>query len=140
MLIDELKQRMFAAMKAKNVVEKEILRTAIGEITSTGAEPDDAKVQAVLKKMTKSCEDTLALTSDEAQKDVIRQELTILASFGPKSLSVDEIVRELSAVADQIRAAGNDGQATGVAMKHLKSSGANAGGKDVAAAVKQLRG
>jgi uncharacterized protein YqeY len=139
MLIDELKQRMFAAIKAKSIVEKEILRTAIGEITSTGADPDDAKVLAVLKKMSKSCEDTLALTTDEAKKDVIRQELAILATFSPKSLSVDEILQELAAVTDQIRDAGNDGQATGVAMKHLKSAGANAAGKDVTLAVKQLR-
>ncbi len=139
MLIDEMKQRMFAAMKAKNVVEKEILRTAIGEITRTGEDASDEKVLAVLKKMTKSCQDTLELTADDAQQEVIRQEIAILAAFGPKTLSVEEIVAELGVVADQIRAAGNDGQATGVAMKHLKSTGANAGGKDVAVAVKQLR-
>jgi hypothetical protein len=39
-----------------------------------------------------------------------------------------------------VKAAGNDGQATGVAMKHLKSLGAEVNGKDVSAAVRQLRG
>jgi len=43
-------------------------------------------------------------------------------------------------VAEAIKAAGNDGQATGVAMKHLKSTGAVVSGKDVAAVVKTLRG
>jgi uncharacterized protein len=48
-------------------------------------------------------------------------------------------VAALAPVADAIRAAGNDGQATGVAMKQLKSTGATVDGKTVAAAVKQLR-
>jgi len=38
-----------------------------------------------------------------------------------------------------VLAAKNDGQATGVAMKHLKSSGASVTGQDVAQAVKALR-
>jgi hypothetical protein len=42
-------------------------------------------------------------------------------------------------VAGAIKAAGNDGQATGVAMKHLKSAGASVDGKTVAEAVKQIR-
>ncbi len=139
MLIDELKQRMFAAMKAKNVVEKEILRTAIGEVTSTGADPTDDKVVATLRKMSKSCQETLGLTSDENEKAKIEQELSIIASFLPKSLSVEDIQSALEPVLEQIRGAGNDGQATGVAMKQLKSTGATVDGKDVALAVKALR-
>ena len=41
--------------------------------------------------------------------------------------------------AEQIKAAGNDGQATGIAMKQLKSQGAVVNGKDVGAAVALLR-
>ena len=37
MLLDELKARMFRAMKEKRDVEKEILRVAIGEITTDAA-------------------------------------------------------------------------------------------------------
>ena len=44
------------------------------------------------------------------------------------------------ASADDIRAAGNPGQATGAAMKHLKPQGLEVEGKDVAAAVAQIRG
>ena len=46
----------------------------------------------------------------------------------------------LAPVVDALKAAGNDGQATGVAMKHLKSVGAVVTGKEVTAAVKKLRG
>ena len=54
-------------------------------------------------------------------------------------MSVDEIAQALIPVAAQIKAAGNDGQATGIAMKQLKSTGQSVNGKDVTAAVKELR-
>ncbi len=139
MLIDELKQRMFAAMKAKSLVEKEILRTAIGEVTRTGEEATDEKVIAILRKMGKSCQETLELTTDDLEKQKIHEEMAVLESFLPKALSIADIVTALAPVAEQIRAAGNDGQATGVAMKQLKSTGAEVNGKDVAQAVKQIR-
>lgn len=140
MLIDELKKRMFAAMKANNTVEKELYRTAVGEITRTGEEATDERVLGVLKKMVKSNEETMNLVKDEAQLAVLKQELALLESFVPKGLSVDDLVALLAPVADAIRGAGNDGQATGVAMKHIKTTGAAVEGKAVAAAVKQLRG
>jgi len=52
---------------------------------------------------------------------------------------VEDIVSALAPVHAAIKAAGNEGQATGVAMKHLKSSGATVNGKDVAEAVKRVR-
>ena len=67
------------------------------------------------------------------------QEIEILGSYLPKSLSPDEIAAALAPVLEQIKAAGNDGQATGIAMKQLKSVGAVVNGKDVGAAIKALR-
>ena len=50
-LAAEIKKSMFAAMKAKNTIEKEILRVALGEIqiAESRGEPamDDLSVQAV---------------------------------------------------------------------------------------------
>ena len=143
MLLDEIKMRMFQAMKAGNTVEKEILRVALGEITTDAARPNrsgsDEEAAAILRKLIKSNEETLGSSEDEAQKQVLRQEIEVLSSLLPKSLTEDEIVAVLAPVADAIKAAGNDGQATGIAMKHLKAGGAVVGGKDVAAAVKRLR-
>jgi uncharacterized protein len=140
MLIDELKKRMFAAIKASNTVEKELFRTAVGEITRTGEEATDERVVAVLKKMAKSAEETLGFVDDEAKREVLKQELQLLESFVPKGVSADDLAQALAPVADAIRQAGNDGQATGVAMKHLKAQNISADGKTVALAVKQLRG
>lgn len=140
MLIDDVKAAMFAAMKAGNVLEKEVLRTALGDATSTGEKPEDPQMVAVLKKLVKSNEETLAATSDPNAKDKLSQELVILRRFLPSALSVEQIQAALAPVADAIKAAASEGPATGVAMKHLKTQGATVEGKDVSAAVRALRG
>jgi uncharacterized protein YqeY len=143
-LLDQIKARMFQAMKAGNATEREILKVAMGEITTDAARPnrkgDDEEAQGLLKKLVKSNEESIEASQDEAQKAQLRAEIAILMDFLPKSLGVPEIVAALAPVADAIKAAGNDGQATGVAMKHLKNLGAVVNGKDVSAAVRQLRG
>lgn len=135
---------MFKAMKAGNSVEKEILRVAMGELTTDAARPgrkgDDEEAQAILKKLVKSNEESLAATQDETQKAQLTSEIAILNDFLPKALGVEDILTALAPVADAVKSAGNDGQATGVAMKHLKTLGAVVNGKDVSAAVRQLRG
>jgi hypothetical protein len=143
MLIDDIKARMFQAMKAGDVVAKEILRVAVGEITTDAARPGktggDDEARAILKKLIKSNEETLASSTDAEQREALEREVEILKEFLPQSLGVDEIVAALAAVAEPIRAAANDGQATGMAMKELKAKGAVVNGKDVAAAVKKIR-
>jgi uncharacterized protein YqeY len=142
-LLDQIKARMFQAMKAGNITEKEILRVAVGEITTdaarVGKKGDDDETLAILKKLVKSNEESLEASQDETQKATLRAEIEVLNAFLPKSLGVPEIVAALTPVADAVKTAGNDGQATGVAMKHLKSLGAVVNGKDVSAAVRQLR-
>jgi uncharacterized protein len=142
-LLDQIKAQMFQAMKAGNTVEKEILKVAMGEITTDAARADkkgdDAETQAILKKLVKSNEETLQASQDETQKTTLRAEIAVLSAFLPKALGVAEIVTALAPVAEAVKAAGNDGQATGVAMKHLKGLGAEVNGKDVSAAVRQLR-
>lgn len=143
MLLEEIKAQMFKAMKAGSLVEKEILRVAVGEITTDrareGRKGSEEETQAILRRLIKSNEESLAVSDDAEKRAVLEQEVRVLSAFLPNSLGVDEIVTALAPVAEAVRAAGNDGQATGVAMKHLKSSGASVGGKDVTEAVKRLR-
>jgi uncharacterized protein YqeY len=143
MLVDQIKARMFQAIKAGQHIEKEILRVAVGEITTEAARPgrqgSDEEAQAVLRKLVKSNEETLASTTDEEKRTTLLKENEILAGFLPKSMTPEEIAEALVPVVPQIKAAGNDGQATGVAMKQLKSLGAIVNGKDVALAIKELR-
>jgi uncharacterized protein len=144
MILDDIKARMWKAMKEGRSVEKEILKVAIGEITTAAAREgqsgSDEASQAIVRKLIKSNEETSKLVSEPDKQAVLAEECRVLADFLPKTLSVDEIVCALGEVDAAVRAAGNDGQATGIAMKHLKQAGASVDGRDVSAAVRQLRG
>jgi uncharacterized protein YqeY len=123
-------------------VRKEILRVAVGEITTNearGTVKTEDDERAIVRKLMKSNEETLSLTTDEAQKQVLMQEIAILRELLPQSLGVDAIVEALAPVRDALRAEANDGKATGAAMKHLKSLGALVEGKDVSEAVRRVR-
>jgi hypothetical protein len=88
----------------------------------------------------KSNEESLSHLDDPAKKAVLLEEIAILSEFLPKTLGVDDIVAALAPVSDALKGAGNEGQATGIAMKHLKAAGMSVGGKDVSEAVKRVRG
>jgi uncharacterized protein YqeY len=142
-ILDDLRARMHAAMRGKDEIAKNIYRLAYSEMqlasARSGKDLNDDEAIAILKKLVKSNEETLAVATEAAQKEPLAREIALLTAMLPETLGIPEIVAALAPVADAIKAAGNDGQATGVAMKHLKSAGASADGKTVAAAVKQMR-
>ncbi len=142
MLIEEIKRRITAAMKAGSTIEKDILRLTLGEIQTAearGTSITDEGVAAIIRKIIKSNEETLAATEGEEQKRTLAAENAVLASLLPKSLGVEDIIAALAPSLPAIKAAGNDGQATGIAMKQLKTTGAVVNGKDVTEAVKRMR-
>jgi uncharacterized protein YqeY len=140
MLLDEIKARITRAMKEKDEVARDVLRLAFGEVQTAEANKAralaDEEVAAVLRKLVKSNEETLSLGGEDEK---LRHEIAVLQSLLPKSLTPEQIAEALSSQADAIRAAKSDGQAMGVAMKHLKSTGASVEANDVTAAVKKLR-
>ncbi len=88
----------------------------------------------------KSNEETLAAAPDAPGAAALRTENAILAALLPAKLGVDALVAALESQREAIRAAKSDGQATGVAMKHLKATGiGGVDGGDVAEAVKRFR-
>ncbi|MEE9405128.1 MAG: GatB/YqeY domain-containing protein [Algisphaera sp.] len=143
MLIDDLKARIVVAMKAQNRHERDTLKVALGEMqlaeTRNAVALTEDEAQAVLKKVIKGNREMISLATDAQVIERMKIEITLLSSFLPQSLTQDEIVSALAPVVDALRSAGNDGQATGVAMKHLKSNGHTVEGQTVSAAVKQLR-
>ena len=140
MLIDQVKQRMFQAMKSGDTVEKEVLRTAIGEVTRSGEDATDERVTQVLKKLVKSNQETLGATSSAEQRRDLEREIAVLETFLPKAPSAAELVAMLAPVADAIRAAAGPGPAMGVAMKFLMGANVSAEARDVQAALAELRG
>jgi len=143
MLKDDLKSGMLEAMKAGRPVEKNILRLALGEVQTAESraakDVADADVERMLRKLIKSIGESLEATTDAGKQAALREEIAVLERYLPTTLTPEEIVAALAPVAAEVRAAGNDGQATGVAMKHLKGSGAVVEGKDVSQAVRGMR-
>ncbi len=144
MLIDQIKKRIVQAMKEKDEVAKSVLRLAQSEINAAEARANrplrEDEEAAIVRKLVKSNEETIAATGEGEQTATLRRENELLVAFLPASMSAAQIVEALASQREAIVAAKSDGQATGLAMKHLKSTGATFDGNDVAAAVKQLRG
>lgn len=143
-IVETLRSRALAAMKAKDTVATTILRLAQSEVQALEARQGRALTSdeelGALRKLVKSNEETLAAsTSDVERATTLKREIEILKELLPQAMSAEAIATMLAPVADAIRAAANDGQATGVAMKHLKAQGATVTGNDVALAVKALR-
>lgn len=142
MIVDELKKRITQAMKDRDEVVKDVLRVALGEIQTIehrkNAPMPDEEAVAVVRKLVKSNEETLAL-SDPERAALLRRENEILSALLPKTMDLDAIVAALESQREAIRAAKSDGQATGVAMKHLKSTGAAFEGSLATEAVKKIR-
>ncbi len=144
MLVDEIKKRAAAAVKQGDTVARDVLRLALGEIQTAEARKNEAvgeeEAAAALRKLIKSNEETLAALPDgDGRIAVLKRENEVLASLVPAQMSVAQIIEALASQADAIKAAASDGQATGIAMKYLKSSAADVKGTDVGLAVKQLR-
>ena len=140
--IDELKKRITQAMRERDEITKDVLRVALGEIqmieAREGRAPTDDEALAVVRKLVKSNEETLTHAAGDAAA-ALRKEIVVLTALLPPTASVDDLVALLAPIRDAVRAAANDGQATGLAVKHLKAAGAVFQGTDAAAAVKRVR-
>jgi uncharacterized protein YqeY len=145
----DLQAKLREAMKAKDDLARDLLRVVLGEVSTrrarTGREPGDEEVHGIARK--------LIAGNDETRKELERRGQTAHEAYGrlarenayletllPKALDPAAIRRELEGIAADLKGARNDGQATGLALKHLKGKGLPVQGEDVAAAVRELRG
>jgi uncharacterized protein len=143
MLIDEVKKQVLQAMKAKDAPRRDLLKVVLGELQTAAArlseDLPDAEAQRLIRKMVKSNQEMAELSPKPEVVEKMKAEIVVLETLLPKTLSVEQIIQALEPVVDAVKSAGNDGQAMGAAMKHLKSTGASVEGKDVGQAVKQIR-
>jgi uncharacterized protein YqeY len=143
-----VREKFEQAKRVGNREEKNLLSVILGDVATaearTGKELPDGEVEKLLRKMVESNTETLAQLrshnrADAPQVAVLEREIAFLKSILPETLDADAIVRALEPVRADIVNAKSDGQATGVAMKHLKSLSLNVQGQDVSAAVKLFR-
>ena len=148
-MLETLKGKLTECRKTGKAVEMTVLQVVLGDASMiearTGKKASDEEMEKLIRKTMLGNQETLALleqksmtASDNFAK--LTTENAFLTTLLPRTLSPDEIVVQLTEVADAVKAAKNDGQATGVAMKHLKGKQLKVLGDDVSVAVKKIRG
>lgn len=147
-LKDKVREKFEDAKRAGRREEKDLLSVILGDIATaearTGKELPDAEVEKLLRKMVESNAETLTQLKSHQRADdprvaVLEREIAFLKTILPETLDLTAIVQALEPVRADIIGAKNAGQATGVAMKHLKAQGVKALGQDVAQAVQAIR-
>jgi len=147
-LKEKVRQRFEDATRSGQREEKNLLSVILGDISTaearSGKQIPDADVEKLLRKLVESNTETVNQMkshhrADDPQVAVLEREIAFLKTLLPQTLDAEAIVKVLEPVWAEIVNAKNDGQATGLAMKHLKSQSLSVQGQDVAAAVKQIR-
>lgn len=145
-LYQTIRTKTANALKAGNEYEKNLLKVVLGECqrSVTGDEPTDEAVKAVIKKLittAKQNQETYLAKfgiGHPAWAEAAR-EVNHLFTLIPDCLTLGQVGGYLLGQYDQIMAAKNDGQATGVANKHLKGLGLDYFGDDVKTCVEAMR-
>lgn len=139
-LVSTLKGRLPQAIRSKNEREKNIIRFVVSEIERSSASEVNSQVKIIKKIIETNSEVINQLNDSDFRKDTLIWENNYLAELMPKSLGKDEIKSLLVEIMDAIATAKNSGQATGIAMKFLKSkTNKPVSGDDVSSIVQELR-
>lgn len=92
----------------------------------------------IIRKMIKANEENLGyLAEGDSRRAQYQEENELLSALMPSFLSAEQIQAELAGV--DLTAAKSDGQAMGLAMKHLKSKGLSVEGDTVKQVVAGMR-
>ena len=144
----DLQAKLREAVKARDDLARDLLRVILGEVSTrrarTGKEPTDEEVQGIIRKLIAGNAETRqelekrGQTTHEAYGRLAREN-AYLESLLPAALDRAAIRKELEPIAADLKGARNDGQATGMAMKHLRQRGLAVQGEEVAATVKEFR-
>lgn len=144
-IVEQLKADLKTAMKEGDSICKEILRVILGDIASlemssqqNGKPVSEDQVFGVMRKILAGNAETIASHAIEEKRKILEKENEIINKYLPAMPSVEKIVDQLQAVAEEIKES-NEGKAMGVAMKHLKSIDFKALGEDVKKAVQAIR-
>lgn len=141
-LYDTLKSKIIECMKSGDAVERDVLRTLVGEIqskfVSAGKEPTDEHIEKMLGAFVENAKQCMAVAAEDNREKYVA-EIAIYEKYLPIYKTVDEIVVLLNDQVELLKAAKADGPATGMAMGFLKKSGVKIKGADVTEAVKKIR-
>ena len=145
MLIEKIKEEIKSSTLSKDEIKKNILKVALGEINtlqSRSPSSTDDQFIKLLEKLVNSNKETISFAQDVSVKSKLEQEITILSSFIPKKISVDDllfILEKNSVLVENIKSAKSDGQAMGQVIKYLKNININFNNSDVTEAIKKIK-
>jgi len=148
-LYEEIKNRMIDCMRSGESIERDILRTLVGEIqaksVSSGEIPTDEMVEKMLVSFKENALECIRYAHQDDPLEAVdsfdsNYEIAIYDKFLPQYETVESIVMLLAPNVEQLKSAKDNGPATGMAISILKKLGKKIQGKDVMAAVSIIRG
>src|SRR5262249_49422999 len=138
-LLETLQAKLTEARRAKQTLHMNVLQVLLGDASMiearTGKKATDDEIDKMIRKLVVGNNETMELLKQKGMSsnpDYAKrtEENAFLTTLLPQMMSVDDIRASLAEVADAIKGAKNDGQATGVAMKHLRSKNLKVQGED----------
>jgi len=143
-LLENLKNKLTEARRNKQGFEMSLLQTLIGDAdlhrAKTGKDVNDDEMEKIIRKMIKGIDETIQLVKqDSSVLPKLKQEKTYVNTLAGEVLSQEQIKVYLQEIKNELVAAKSDGQATGLAVKYLKSKNLKALGNDVGVVVSSLR-
>lgn len=146
----QIREQMMAATKAGRTIEKEILKVVVADIESAeyrnaGQPLSTEDVYKVVKSIVKGVEEMLQYQPNNStllqEREVLVKLMSDMEKNLPRYLTLEEISGLLKDAGVQIRNAAKDGQATGIAIRHLKEKCPDSAfsGDLVAQVVKEMR-
>jgi uncharacterized protein YqeY len=137
MIINTIREQIKKAMIAKDSTTLGLLRLVLGTAQQDGDE-SDVNVEAIIRKMIKSNLQTIDyIKHDHDLALSLTKENTLLDSFLPKSMSVEDVKAYILENNLDVKSQSNVGAAVGVVMKGLK--GKTVQGGDVKKAIEEIR-
>jgi hypothetical protein len=120
--------------------QKNVLKVVLGEIelqeSRNGKQLTDDDCYRVIRKTLQGVEEMLTYKPNDPKFEA---EKATLKGLLPKEFAAEDLQAVLSSKIDEIKAAKNDGQATGIAMKFLKERNISVDGNAVKKVVMEIR-
>lgn len=137
---ETIRKQIVETTKLRMENQKNVLKVVLGEIelqeSRNGKQLTDDDCYRVIRKTLQGVEEMLTYKPNDPKFEA---EKATLKGLLPKEFAAEDLQAVLSSKIDEIKAAKNDGQATGIAMKFLKERNISVDGNAVKKVVMEIR-
>lgn len=137
---ETIRKQIVETTKLRMENQKNVLKVVLGEIelqeSRNGKQFTDEDCYRVIRKTLEGVETMLQYKPNDPKFEA---EKATLKGLLPKEFAAEDLKVVLSSKADEIKAAKNDGQAIGIAMKFLKEKNISVDGNTVKKVVMEIR-